>query len=157
MPELKYATFTGRMLASVIDTLLSTIVLLPVFNFVNSIFKWQQANPELAGRTEPMNLEEALTIIQASLPSFLFQTSVIAVVVVMFWVYRSATPGKMLLKMKIVDAKTGERPRKKQLIIRYLGYFISVIPFGLGFIWIYYDKKKQGFHDKLAGTVVVKE
>jgi len=42
------------------------------------------------------------------------------------------------------------------LFVRYIGYFVSVIPFGLGFIWIAFDSKKQGFHDKLAGTVVVR-
>ena len=39
--------------------------------------------------------------------------------------------------------------------LRYLGYVISAIPLFLGFIWIAFDKQKQGFHDKIAGTFVV--
>ena len=64
---------------------------------------------------------------------------------------------KMLTKLTIVDAKTGKKPSKKQFILRYLGYFLSSFVFCLGFIWIAFDKKKQGWHDKIAGTVVVKE
>ncbi len=55
------------------------------------------------------------------------------------------------------DAKTGGKPSVGQLIGRYLAYYVSVIPFCLGFIWVGIDKKKQGFHDKLAGTVVIRD
>jgi len=61
----------------------------------------------------------------------------------------------MIFKATIVDAKTGGKPTLKQWIIRYLGYFVSLIPFGLGYFWVAFDKKKQGFHDKLAKTVVI--
>ena len=73
-----------------------------------------------------------------------------------FWIYRSATPGKMIVRAKIVDAKTGEKPSTGQLIGRYFGYYVSMIPLFLGFIWVAFDKRKQGWHDKLAGTVVVR-
>ncbi|MEO8407836.1 MAG: RDD family protein, partial [Oxalobacteraceae bacterium] len=36
------------------------------------------------------------------------------------------------------------------------GYFVSALPFCLGLIWVGLDKRKQGWHDKLAGTVVVR-
>jgi len=42
------------------------------------------------------------------------------------------------------------------MIGRYFAYFISTIPLCLGFLWITFDRKKQGWHDKLAGTVVVR-
>ena len=72
-----------------------------------------------------------------------------------FWVYRQATPGKMAIHAKIVDAKTGEKPSIRQYLIRYIGYIIATIPFGIGILWVGWDKKKQGWHDKLACTVVV--
>jgi uncharacterized RDD family membrane protein YckC len=40
---------------------------------------------------------------------------------------------------------------------RYFAYFLSTIPLGLGLIWVAFDKRKQGWHDKLAGTVVIKK
>ena len=43
-----------------------------------------------------------------------------------------------------------------QLVIRYLGYFVSTIPLGLGLLWVGFDRRKQGWHDKMANTVVVR-
>ena len=62
----------------------------------------------------------------------------------------------MVLKLTIVDAKTGASPSIVQLIVRYFGYYISTIPLFLGLIWVGIDKRKQGWHDKLAGTAVIK-
>ena len=77
------------------------------------------------------------------------------VATILFWMYKSATPGKMVVKAIIVDAKTGNAPTIKQSIIRYFGYIVSTIPLCLGFIWVCWDSKKQGWHDKMAGTVVI--
>jgi uncharacterized RDD family membrane protein YckC len=55
-----------------------------------------------------------------------------------------------------VDEKTGGKPSTGQLIGRYLGYYVSILPLMLGIIWVGIDKRKQGFHDKLAGTLVVR-
>ena len=79
-----------------------------------------------------------------------------ALVVILFWVYRSATPGKMIFRMKIIDDKTGGKPTTKQWIIRYFGYFVCTLSLGLGFVWINFSKKCQGWHDMMAGTVVVR-
>jgi uncharacterized RDD family membrane protein YckC len=80
-----------------------------------------------------------------------------AIVIVAFWIQRKATPGKMVIHAKIVDATTGEAPSNRQLVVRYLGYYVSIFTFFLGFVWVAFDAKKQGFHDKLAGTVVVRD
>ena len=58
--------------------------------------------------------------------------------------------------MKVVDERTGLTPGVGQSIVRYVAYFASIIPFFLGFLWIAVDKKKQGWHDKIAKTVVIK-
>ncbi|PIP08224.1 MAG: hypothetical protein COX51_04865, partial [Syntrophobacteraceae bacterium CG23_combo_of_CG06-09_8_20_14_all_50_8] len=39
--------------------------------------------------------------------------------------------------------------------LRWIGYFISALPLYIGFLWVAFDGKKQGWHDKLAGTVVI--
>lgn len=75
--------------------------------------------------------------------------------VVGFWVYRDGqTPGKMLLKAKVVPEE-GKNITWVTAIIRYLGYILSGIIIYLGFIWVAFDKKKQGWHDKIARTYVV--
>ncbi len=65
------------------------------------------------------------------------------------------TPGKLLLGCHVVDAETQQPLTLVQALVRYLGYFVSLIPLGLGFFWILWDKRRQGFHDKLAKTIVV--
>ena len=79
-----------------------------------------------------------------------------AIAVVWLWSWKQATPGKMAIKAIIVDDTTGNPPTMKQWIIRYLGYYLSLIPLGLGYLWVAWDPKKQGWHDKLAGTVVIR-
>ena len=76
---------------------------------------------------------------------------------IVFWIVKSATPGKILLEITIVDAETGGKPSNAQLIGRYFAYYVSALPIMLGFIWVGFDKRKQGWHDKLAGTLVVKQ
>lgn len=73
-----------------------------------------------------------------------------------FWLWRGATPGKMLFKMQVVRADTGLPITPGQAIGRYLGYFVSALVFLLGFIWAGFDARKQAWHDKLAGTVAVR-
>jgi uncharacterized RDD family membrane protein YckC len=73
-----------------------------------------------------------------------------------FWRYKLATPGKMIIRARILDAELGTAPSTKQLAIRYVGYFLS-LPFGIGFLVAVYDRRRQTLHDKIAGTVVVRE
>ena len=56
---------------------------------------------------------------------------------------------------KIVDAETGGKPSNGMLVARYFAYIVSMLPLMLGFIWIGIDRRKQGFHDKIAGTMVI--
>ena len=76
---------------------------------------------------------------------------------ILFWKYRQATPGKMVIAARIVDAESGLPPSTAQCIVRYLGYFLSLFAVGLGYLWIAFDRRKQGWHDKLAGTVVIQQ
>ena len=136
--SLEYAGFWIRFVASVIDSILIMLVTMPV----------------LIGIYGMAYLESAALV--AGTWDFLISWVFPAVVVIVFWIYRSATPGKMIVRARIVDAKTGGKPSTGQLIGRYFGYYVSMIPLFLGFIWVAFDKRKQGWHDKLAGTVVVR-
>lgn len=78
-----------------------------------------------------------------------------ALAVVLFWIKTQSTPGKKLVSAIIVDARTGNKPSTSQYIWRYFGYFVAAIPFFIGLLWVIFDKRKQGWHDKLAGTVVI--
>ena len=75
--------------------------------------------------------------------------------VIFFWSTRGQTPGKMIMGIKIVTIDGGSMGVGKS-IVRLIGYAISAMVFCLGFLWIIWDKDKQGWHDKIAGTYVVK-
>ena len=73
------------------------------------------------------------------------------------WRRYGATPGKVAFSAKIVDARTGTRASIARLAARYLAYALSAAPLFLGFAWIAIDRRKQAWHDKIAGTRVVYE
>jgi uncharacterized RDD family membrane protein YckC len=77
-------------------------------------------------------------------------------VYVIGWGRYGTTPGKLLLELRVVDARTGGRPGLVRAFIRYIGYFVSFLTLGLGFVWIVFDRRRQGLHDKLAGTRVIR-
>jgi uncharacterized RDD family membrane protein YckC len=64
------------------------------------------------------------------------------------------TPGKMLMRLHVVQA-TGEPMTFALAFLRWVGYLFSTIAAYLGFIWIAVNRRKQGWHDKIAGTLVV--
>ena len=76
-------------------------------------------------------------------------------VTIWLWMRYRGTPGKLLLKVSIVDAKTGDALTLKQCVLRYIGYYVSFAAFGIGCLWVAFDSRKQGWHDKMAGTVVI--
>lgn len=136
LTSLKYVGFWRRLVASVIDSLLIVVVLVPFLLFYYGMEYFS------AGGGGTAASELAIHV-------------VIGIASILFWRYWGATPGKMAISAKIVDAKTGRTPSTGSLVARYLGYFVSMLPLMLGFVWIAVDRRKQGFHDKIAGTVVV--
>jgi uncharacterized RDD family membrane protein YckC len=65
------------------------------------------------------------------------------------------TPGKMVLDLKVIPAEGGVMTFG-MAFLRWVGYIVSAFLFYLGFVWIALDPRKQGWHDKIAGTVVVR-
>ena len=72
-----------------------------------------------------------------------------------FWINFLGTPGKLLLGCQVVDADTFKIMSTRQSFIRFVAYLASMLPLMLGFLWVLKDPRKQGFHDKIANTVVV--
>lgn len=143
-----YVGFWARFVAFLIDSTVATLILAPVSARVMD--EIVVADYDLGDRAELILLLQRLTA-QLSFDLLLMGT-----VFVLFWVFKNATPGKMLFRCVIVDATTLARPSTFQNIVRYLCYYVSLIPFGLGFLWIGLDSKKQGWHDKISRTVVIK-
>lgn len=79
-----------------------------------------------------------------------------ACVIVGSWVAFGASPGKLLLGLRIVDEPTGGRAGVGQCIGRYVMALISVACVGLGYLYVAIDPRKQGWHDKIVRTLVVR-
>jgi len=139
MNDIHYAGFWSRTLAALIDTALVSAILYPLLTLIYGSAYWS---------SEAMFEGTLDALLNLVFP---------ALAVILFWVYKSATPGKMVLKLRIVDAKSLGPASTGQLVLRYFAYYLSLFPLGLGIIWVALDKRKQGWHDKLAGTLVVKE
>jgi uncharacterized RDD family membrane protein YckC len=65
------------------------------------------------------------------------------------------TLGKRALNIRVVDLETGASIGTSRALIRYVGRYISAIACLVGYFWMLWDKEKQTWHDKLAGSVVV--
>lgn len=140
--NIEYAGFWVRLWASIIDTVLFMLIISPA---LIALYGWEyytaDDNPYfyIAG---PADL-----LISWVLPF---------IATIWWWLKYKATPGKMLFSLSVVDEKTGNALTPKQGIVRYAAYYVSLLPLAIGFIWAAYDSKKQGWHDKIAGTVVVR-
>jgi len=73
----------------------------------------------------------------------------------LFWAWQGTTLGGIICKLRIVRAD-GKRVEFVDAFVRALGAVLSVAAFGIGFLWILRDPLQQSWHDKIAGTVVVK-
>lgn len=138
MNEQEYAGFWIRLGATLIDVVIFLIVIAIPLTFIYGEDYWLG--------------EQLIYGFWDVLINYVFPF----VITIWFWRRFLGTPGKMVTKLKIVDAKTGNKMSVAQSIGRYFAYIISTLPLCLGFIWVGIDRKKQGWHDKLAGTVVVR-
>lgn len=176
----KYPGFQRRIISALIDCTLISIIFLPIFSIVETFLYGPVFPQELIGKAlkEMTELKNNtgnnldFTAFIKSKPELydyfythhgftkmfidqILQLSTLCVLFLVFWIKKQSTPGKMMLSMKIVDAKTLGKPSNKQFYLRILGYIIAILPLFLGIIWIAFDSKKQGWHDKIANTLVV--
>lgn len=75
---------------------------------------------------------------------------------VFFVGYCGQTPGKMALRLQVVHSQGAALGFGRAFVREVIGKFTSGLLFGLGFLIVAFDRNKQGFHDRLAATVVIK-
>lgn len=126
---MKYSTSLSRFLAALIDVV--------IVGVVTSVLV------SLAGRGAGSTVQSFFNLL-----GFIYYVGMTY--------YYGATLGKKALNMKVVDEATGNKLTFGQVIMReVVGKLISGVVLLLGFVWIIFDAKKQGWHDKIAKTVVV--
>lgn len=168
--------FWPRLGAYIIDNIILSIIsgivfILPLFvYFVNFASKHQtellaSCDSSAYGYSDKICQQTIENILNQNgeLGAFLFMTlglgllaTIITVLYYTILTARGATIGKKVFGMKVVMADGQNIGFGRSLLRHTVGYFVSALIFGLGFIWIGFDPHKQGWHDKIAGTYVVR-
>ena len=133
----QYAGFWVRVAAAIIDGVVQLLVVFAIAYAVYGADYWT-AEPGIKGPVD--------AIMQIFFPM---------VFVIGFWKYKMATPGKMAFKCVVVNASDFQAVSTGRLVLRYFMYLVSYLCLFLGVIWVAFDSRKQGWHDKIAGTVVI--
>ena len=79
---------------------------------------------------------------------------IFAIYCVALWALRGTTLGGVVCGLSIVRAD-GRAMDWSTALVRAIGGFVAMLPFGLGFFWLAIDADRQGWHDKIAGTIVI--
>ncbi len=137
-----YAGFWIRLLAYVVDSL---IVASPValIAFAVLLGPGQSLNEIATSPTDPRISTIRLAALLVGAAYFAF-----------FWSLGS-TPGMRLFGLRVVDSSSRTTIGLGRALLRYLGFLISGVCCYIGLIWAAFDGQKQGWHDKIASTVVV--
>ena len=133
----KYGGFWARFAASIIDSLwLTPLTWGPIF---------------IVAMNELMDPDGL-----AYLWFYTFFLFIVPVLVpALLWYRFQTTPGKKVLGLQVVDAKTLRGASLGKCLLRCIGYYVAMIPLFLGYVWVGIDKRKRGLHDYMGGTVVV--
>ncbi len=162
----KYATFNARMFAAIVDagfvlaiayplgSLIDGLIFPPIdYTAINLI-----SSPDFPAEQKSelvMQFMSEQKLFARMVFTNLFQLAMFAIYIIPCWMRYKTTPGKMLAGIEIRDEFTNELMTHRQMVKRFFGYILSGIPLTLGFIWMGLSRKKQCWHDSIAGTVVV--
>jgi len=157
----KYASLNRRIIAAAIDSTIASFSLQPfIVWFLQTFYHLREIEPAELG--EVLGNEKTgfshlmkLLIESGKIYEFGLEIALYISISAICWKLWSATPGKILLRIKIVDAKTEKHISSRQITYRALGYIVSCSFFFLGIFWIGLNKRRQGWHDLIAGTVVI--
>lgn len=133
--------FGRRLIATLIDG-----ILLAVFTFILAfVIGFVGIFIEMFNPNEPLPLSQLIIVCGAILSVIYY---------VGYWSKSGQTIGSTLVGIKVVS-QDGSSLSGAKALLRYVGYIVSAIVLSLGFLWAAFDRKRQGWHDKIAGTYVV--
>jgi uncharacterized RDD family membrane protein YckC len=153
-PGIAYAGFWIRFVALLIDEIILLVPLVIVFFATEGSTITNYANCVQSGELTTVCSSAYL----GSLGLFeLVAFGASAVYSILLWALFGGTLGQRMLGLHVVDAATGQNIGLGRSIGRYAGFVISGIALDIGFIWAAFDPRKQGWHDKIASTFVVRK
>jgi uncharacterized RDD family membrane protein YckC len=160
--SLEYAGFWIRLAAGIIDLAIILSLIYSISSIAIRIFSdmpplptvgsfhYEQGIMAVAGisdQVEPARRDSFLITVVASLITMFY--------IVGMTVWQGQTLGKMVTGIKVIRTDSSS-PDITHSVRRFLGLMLSVAILGIGLLWIAFDSRKQGIHDKIADTYVVK-
>lgn len=142
-PGLQYAGFWIRLVASLVD-----IIPIAALGTVT----------RLVGVTSACTTAGSVTSCsyQVNGVGLLSVGAILALYWIVSWSLLGASLGQKLCGLHVVNAANGQTIGIGRAVLRYVGFVLSTIPCDIGLIWAAFDSQKQGWHDKIAGTFVVR-
>jgi uncharacterized RDD family membrane protein YckC len=148
----QYAGFISRFIAFVLDLIIISLLSFLVTAFLGLIINFFGLNSvmsNLPGGRLWATLQQLIL-----LAGMLFTSCFGLIYFLFFWVVAGFTPGKGLLGLRVMRLD-GQPLTFWPALLRFIGYWVSALCLFRGFFWIIFDRRRQGWHDKFARTVVV--
>ena len=150
----QYAGFFTRLLAFLVDVFVLVAATSLVTVTITAVLKVFGVDvQQCVNLSSGVNLEFIVCSV-AAIALIVINISIVPLYFILFWGLSGQTLGKAVLGVRVVRLN-GKRMGIGTAILRYIGYFISLLTLGLGFGWILVDDRRQGWHDKIAGTCVI--
>ena len=150
-PKVRYARFGSRALGFVTDIFM---IGLPVSLVIIIFFGYDET--KRAGAMDVIVQSEAAAANAPDPLVSIIQILLSMAVYTFMWRRGGQTPGKKMAKIRVVDAKTFESASWPQLVVRFIGYFISAITL-IGFFIGFMRRDKRALHDLISRTAVIYE
>ena len=145
-----HAGFISRAIAFVLDIVVMSVAVLAAIALLQALLGFFTLYGVIGQRVVQSDPFRAIVVVVSAL----IGVGVAVGYPVVFWVLLGQTPGKLLMGVRIARTN-GQRLTIRRALLRYLGYWLSAIPLGLGFFWVLVDDQRQCWHDKLADTYVI--
>ena len=147
-PGIRYASSGARLVAYIIDGFILGFIVSVIF-VIGAIVIGASSSVDSSGSvsTGPAAVIGLLIFLVGLVVGILWKP--------WFWSHGGQTPGYRILGMRVLRARDGGPLSFGTAILRFIGYIISALIFYIGFIWIIFDGRHQGWHDKIADTLVI--
>jgi uncharacterized RDD family membrane protein YckC len=150
-PGVKFAPHGGRLLAYIIDGLIVTVILILMTIALSLVLvaigrSGSGSGSATAAVAVVGTVVYLIGVLLATLAYFPY-----------FWAKNGQTPGMKPFHLYVVRDSDGGKISGAQAFVRLLGFWVSAAVLYLGFVWVFIDARRRGWHDLIAGTVVVEK
>ncbi len=149
--QTSYGGFWIRVVARIVDGIILGIPIGIIFVIFASIFGG------IVSSTSNQNTQQTAGLAAGGVFILLYLLALVVVIgyQIYFWGTSGSTLGMRLFRLRVVDANTGATIGMGRATLRWLMTIVNSIACYIGWIWVAFDARKQGWHDKVANTVVI--